>query len=56
MPVGGRNPRMEETPSGGNDNGNAALAYSMALSFADQADTLAIGFGAEAVNRFGMEN
>lgn len=37
------------------DDGNAALAYSLALHFADQADTLAVGFGAAECNRFGMD-
>ena len=40
----------------GGDDGNAALAYSLALQFADQADTLAVGFGAAECNRFGMDN
>ncbi len=38
------------------DNGNAALAYSLALHLADQADTLAVGFGAAECDRFGMDN
>ena len=38
------------------DNGNAALAYSLALHLADQADTLAVGFGAAACDRFGMDD
>jgi hypothetical protein len=37
------------------DDGNAALAYSLALKLADQADTLAVGFGAAECNRFGMD-
>ncbi len=39
----------------GGDDGNAALVYSLALHFADQADTLAVGFGAAECNRFGMD-
>jgi hypothetical protein len=39
----------------GGDVGNAALAYSLALHVADQADTLAAGFGAAECNRFGMD-
>jgi hypothetical protein len=38
------------------ENGNAALAYSLALHLADQADTLAVGFGAGECDRFGMDN
>jgi hypothetical protein len=38
------------------DDGNAAIAYSLALHFADQADKLAVRFGAAECNRFGMEN
>jgi hypothetical protein len=38
------------------DNGNAALAYSLALHLADRADTLAVGFGAASCDRFGMDN
>ena len=37
------------------DDGNAALAYSLALKFADQADALAVGFGAAECTRFGMD-
>ena len=37
------------------DDGNAALAYSLALQLADQADTLAVGFGAAECDRFGMD-
>ena len=37
----------------GND-GNAAAQYSMALAQADQADRLAVGFGASSCARFGM--
>lgn len=37
----------------GND-GNAAMQYSLALAQADQADRLAVGFGASSCARFGM--
>jgi hypothetical protein len=37
----------------GND-GNAAAEYAIGLDLADKADRLAVGFGAGACNRFGM--
>lgn len=39
----------------GND-GNAAAEYAIGLDLADKADRLAISFGAESCNRFGMES